>query len=38
MIPKHAPAPTTLAAHFHPICWKAIEKEADSDIYKMAII
>lgn len=31
-IPRLAPAPTTLPAHFQPIRWKAIENDALSDI------
>lgn len=33
-IPRLAPAPTTLPAHFQPFVWKAIEKDALSDIYE----
>ena len=32
-IPKLAPAPTRLLAHFHPILRKAFENDALSDIY-----
>lgn len=35
-IPKLAPAPTTLLAHFHPaIFWKATAYPALSEIYKV---
>lgn len=33
-IPRLAPAPTTLPAHFHPLVWKAIENDALFDIYE----
>jgi hypothetical protein len=33
-IPKLAPTPTTLLAHFHPIFRKAIANDAVFDIYK----
>lgn len=33
-IPKLAPTPTTLLAHFHPIFLKAIANDAVSGIYK----
>lgn len=33
-IPKLAPAPTMLLAHFHPMFWKATENDALLDIYE----
>jgi hypothetical protein len=33
-IPKLAPTPTTLLAHFHPISWKAIANDPFICIYK----
>lgn len=31
-IPRLAPTPTTLLAHFHPMFWKAMENDALSEI------
>ena len=37
-IPRLAPAPTTLPAHFQPIFWKATENDASLSIYRLIMI